>query len=79
MAQIKDIAILKDFKIALLVQKLHQFCRFAKTKNIFNRAGVAGAVSQTPSQLINSVGRLVILLFKYLQNIITPKPYELGT
>ena len=47
---------------------------------IVNRPGVAGAVLQTPSSLIDEVhlSQLVILFFKYLQNTFTPKPYELA-
>ena len=43
---------------------------------IINRPGVAGAVLQTPPSFIDSVRNT---LWKYLQNIITPKPFELGT
>ena len=43
--------------------------------SLINRPGVAGAVLQISLSLIYSV----ILLFKYLENIITSIPLELGT
>ena len=48
--------------------------------HIFNKPGVAGAVLQTPSSLIQSVSQSVTHpLWKYFQTIITSKPLELRT
>ena len=53
---------------------------FEPLKTLFNRPGVAGAVLQTPPSLIDSfIHSLSDPLWKYLQKIITPKPFELGT
>ena len=48
--------------------------------DVVNRPGVAGAVLQTPSSLINSlIDSLTDPFPQNLQNIITPEPLELGT
>ena len=47
---------------------------------MFNRPGVAGGVLQTPPSFIDSFIQRVSDPFPHnLQNIITPKPFELGT
>ena len=51
-----------------------------RKNNIFNRPGVAGAVLQTPLQLIHSLIYLLShTLVQNIQDTFTPKPQELGT
>ena len=48
-------------------------------QSIFNRPGVAGAALQTPLSLINWLTLIESPFPPNLQNIINPKPLELGT